>query len=341
MGGLVIPHHKTMLYFIDDFAAGIELNYGYRQFNTDSWEAFFNYPEIGLGFYYGTFGSKEIYGEGYALFPYIQYKLFRSPRISINNKVAMGLGYASKPFHLEDNTYNMVFSTHLNIYIGLALSMDYRLSDRLSATLSGDLTHMSNGAAKKPNHGINVLTASFGAKYHFNPDLNPRTSRVEPPKSNERELLIMGSIGRSQSSVYNPQKFWNASLNMNYIWHLNQKRGIGIGIDQLYSEAIPYAWQEFDNIEDQLSYSTKDYLITGLFASYNVYLNKTNLFANLGVYLHHRIKPPQPLYPRIGIRYALLPNLIANFSVKASFFRSEFLEFGLGYRFKYSKKDKS
>jgi len=255
--------------------------------------------------------------------------------------VAMGLGYATKPFHLEENTYNMVFSTHLNIYIGLGLSMDYRLSDQFSVTASGDLTHMSNGAAKKPNHGINVLTASIGAKYHFNKNLTPQITKVEPPKSNERELLIVGSMGRSQSSAFNPEKYWNASINLNYIWHLNDKRGIGIGLDQIYSEAIPYAWEEFENFEDQKTYSVNDYLITGLFASYNVYLGKTNLFANLGVYLFHNIDPPQPVYPRLGIRYSVLPNLIANFSVKASFFRSEFLEFGVGYRIRYNKKEKS
>nr|WP_321453615.1 acyloxyacyl hydrolase [uncultured Carboxylicivirga sp.] len=337
MHGLVIPHHKTMLYFIDDFANGIELNYGFRNFNSGSWQSSFNYPEIGIGLYYGTFGNKNVYGTGYALFPYIQHSIVRTRKLNINNKVSMGLGYATKPYDIEDNSYNMIFSTHFNIYIGLGLNVDYRISDRFSTSLSGDLTHMSNGAAKKPNHGVNVISLGIGGKYHFNKDLNPTIKKTPPNHLKERELLIVGSIGKSQSSIYNPNKFWNTSLNINYIWHINEKKGIGIGIDQIYSESIPYAWEEVEQTDKLKTFTNKDYFITGIFASYNVYLGKTNIFTNLGVYIKHNVKPPQPVYPRLGVRYPILPNLIGNFSVKASFFRSEFIEFGLGYRFKYSK----
>ena len=81
--GLVIPHHVNMLYFIDDFSRGLEVTYGRQLFDENSWESYFNYPEIGLGFYYGTFGNKDIFGAGLALFPYINYNIHRSPKLNI------------------------------------------------------------------------------------------------------------------------------------------------------------------------------------------------------------------------------------------------------------------
>lgn len=339
-GGLVIPHHVNMMYFLDDFSSGIEINYGRSNFSEDSWEGFFNYPELGVGFYYGTFGNKDIYGAGLALFPYINYNIYRNSKLSIQNKVALGLGYATKPFDIETNTYNTVFSSHLNAYIGLALLMDYRVSKHFSVALSGSLTHLSNGAASKPNHGINTLTASLGAKYHFNEALTPDIERTKPPKSREREVIIIGSAGRSQSTYYNQNLYWNASLSINHLWHLNAKRAVGIGYDQFYSQVAPYVWTSKDEYAEILDYSTKDYIFNGLFASYNVFLGNTTLFANIGIYLHTNIKPPQPIYPRLGVRQTFAKNFIANFSVKASFFRSEFLEFGLGYRIPYSHNKK-
>lgn len=336
-GGLVVPHHSTMMYFIEDFSGGVEINYGRSLFLPESWESFFNYPEIGWGLYYGTFGNKEIYGAGFALFPYINYHIYRSQNLTIQNKVALGLGYATKPFDIENNTYNTVFSSHFNAYIGLAFLMDYRLSSRLSFNFSTSLTHFSNGAARKPNHGVNTLTASVGAKYHFNPDPTPLLEKGIPKKSNQRDIIIIGSVGRSQSSPYNETLYWNGSLSLNHLWHLNEKRAIGIGYDQFYSETAPYSWEAYEDASEEIEFSSRHYLFNALFVSYNVFLGKTTLFANVGAYLLTNIDPPQPIYPRVGVRHYITPNLIANFSVKASFFRSEFLEFGLGYRIKYNR----
>ena len=336
-GGIVVPHHANMMYFLNDFSSGIEINYGRSTFSESSWESYFNYPEIGIGLYYGTFGNKTIYGSGLALFPYINYKIYRSPKLSIQNKVALGLGYATKPFDIENNTYNTVFSSHFNAYIGLALLADYRLSDHFSVALSASLTHLSNGASRKPNHGINTLTASLGAKYHFNPHLTPILQKISAPKNQMREFIIVGSIGRSQSTFYNQELYWNGSLSINHLWHLNAKKAIGIGYDQFYSETAPYAWAPKDEYPANTDYSSRHYIFNGLFASYNVFLNKTTLFVNVGAYLHTNISPPQALYPRMGVRQMIGKNFIANFSVKASFFRSEFLEFGVGCRIPYTR----
>ncbi len=339
-GGIVVPHHANMMYFLEKFSGGFEINYGRSIFSEKSWESYFNYPEIGLGFYYGTFGNKDIYGSGLALFPYINYNIYRNSKLSFQNKVSLGLGYATKPFDIKDNTYNTVFSSHLNAYIGLALLMDYRLSERLSLAMSASLTHLSNGAARKPNHGINTITASLGAKYHFNTNLTPVLTKTIAPKSKEREFIIVGSIGRSQSTFYNQKLYWNGSLSINHLWHLNTKKAIGLGYDQFYSETAPYAWAPKDEYPANTEYSTRHYLFNSLFASYNVFLGNTTLFVNVGAYLHTNISPPQPLYPRIGVRQMIGKNFIANFSVKASFFRSEFLEFGLGYRIPYTRNKK-
>jgi len=327
------------MYLIEDFAKGFEINYGRCLFSQESWESTFNYPEIGLGLYYGTFGNNKIYGSGIALFPYVNHNIYRSSHFSVQNKVSFGLGYATKAYCQNNNPYNSIFSTHLNIYIGLALLMDYRISDRLSVDLSASLTHLSNGAMRKPNNGINTVTASIGTKYHFNTDRTPVLKRTKPLKSNQKEILVVGSIGRSQSTRYNNQHYWNANLNITHLWHINSKRAIGIGYDQIYAESIPYAWLD-DSIDDHsVHFTSSDNLVSGLFASYNVFLGQTTLYVNIGAYLQTNIEPPHPIYPRIGIRHDITQKIVANFSVKASFFRSEFLEFGLGYRINYKNKN--
>ncbi|WP_143525179.1 acyloxyacyl hydrolase [Labilibacter marinus] len=333
--GIVIPHHSSMLYLLEDYVSGFEISYGRSKFKSDSWEKYFNYPEIGLGFYYGTFGNKEVYGHGMALFPYINYKMARTPKFSLQNKVSMGLGYASEPFDLQSNPYNLVSGSHFHVYVGFALLADYRINKQFSLALSGAVNHLSNGATQKPNHGINTVSASLGLKYHFNPALTPITEKIKAPKSKMKEFIAVASVGTSQAEMGNPKIYWNSSLSLNHIWHLNARRGIGLGLDGLYMPIASYIWRPYEEYKEGSEIANAEKWALGTFLAYHVYLNKTTLVMNLGTYLYSGVKPPEPLYSRLGVRYNINDHLVANFSVKASFFKSEFLEFGIGYRIKY------
>lgn len=335
--GIVVPHHQQMMYFIDHFSHAVEVNYGIINYASGNWASYFNYPEVGVGFFYGTFGNKEVYGEGLALFPYINYSFVRGQRFTMQNKVSMGVGYATRPFNIDNNTDNTIFSTHFNVYLGFAMIANYRVSPRLSLTSALALTHMSNGAIKKPNHGINTFTLGLGATYHFNERDYPLLPKVVAPDSHQRDFIVTLSGGQSQSVPFNTERCWSGVLNLNYMWYLNAKRAVGVGFDQFYSEAAPYVWDRYDDYDPDVQFTTKHYIFNGVFVSYNVFLGRTTLFTNLGAYLYSYIKPSQPIYPRIGVRHLVTKHLVASFSVKASFFRSEFLEFGLGYRLPFNQ----
>ncbi len=336
--GIVLPFHDRMVYLINDFSNGIEVNYGRRSFSDTSWERDFNYPELGIGFFYATLGNNEVYGSGMALFPYLNQFIYQSSRFSAEYKLSLGLGYVTKIYDQDTNPYNENISTHFNAYIGLGFMLNYRVLDHLSIEVHSALTHFSNGAARKPNWGINLLSTSIGAKYYFNTNTNPVIDKIQAPKSREHELLIVASAGRCQSSSYNSSKYLNLGINISYLRHLNSKKAIGIGFDQIYSESIPYSWISFWGDDSYTSFGTSDYLVSSVFVSYNVYLGKASAYVNMGAYVFSKVEPPQPVYPRIGVRYKLIDRLVASLGIKASFFASEFLEFGLGYSFDLKNK---
>ena len=155
-----------------------------------------------------------------------------------------------------------------------------------------------------------MITGSIGAKYHLNQNPTPQLNKTPPPPSLEREILIVGSAGRSQSTTFNTDLYMSYSVSVNYLWHKSANYALGIGLDQFYSEALPYTWDAYgtekDNqLEINNKYSAKDNFFNGVFVSYNLKLHKTTMFANLGAYLMHSIKPIQPIYPRIGARYQI------------------------------------
>jgi hypothetical protein len=328
-----------MIYFVNDFSYGLDINFGRIKYDQE-WYQYLNYPEVGFGLFYNTFGNSQIYGEGIGAYSYIQSNLLRTMKFSLSSKVGSGLGYVTRPFNIDSNPYNHVFGSHLNVFINLGFIAKYKISSRWSASLNLAMNHMSNGALKKPNHGVNTLTCGLGIEYSFNDIEEPLASgRIRAPRSNARDLVFVASYGRSQRSPYKPEFYPAVTLNINHLWWISKKTAWGVGVDGIYYGAAPfeYAIIEEQYATDQYDFSAADKMYGGVFGSYNFRFNQTQLYAHVGVYVLYKTKPEQLIYPRMGVRQELLRNLYANVSIKASFFKAEFIEFGLGYRLNYKK----
>lgn len=330
--GVVIPHHANMIYFIDDFSRGLEVNYSLLRFDKGGWQQWYNFPEVGLGFFYNTYGNSEIFGQGMAIYPYLHFPIVRTPRFSLKNKLALGLGYTNRPFNYQTNPENQIFGSHFNAYIGLGLYASYRILDQWSLSTSASLNHMSNGASRKPNNGINTLTIGMGATYHFTPQLPAILPRREAPPSNKRSIEVFANYGRSQAADYNVNIYNAGSVSVHHVWHRSIKSAWSAGLEMIYFGAAPYVFETYNEQDEDIN--RLFYTVSG--GKYWI-MGSTTVFMQVGAYLYSDIKTPQPIYPRLGIRQKINENLMANFSIKASFFRAEFIEFGLGYRFDYKK----
>jgi hypothetical protein len=247
----------------------------------------------------------------------------------------MGLGYTNKPFDYQTHPYNHIFGSHFNAYIGLGLNSSFRITKDWSLSASASLNHMSNGAIRKPNNGINTFTLSMGAKYHFLPNRLPMLPRQEAPRRNQRDIQVFVNYGRSQANDFNFNYYSSGSISIHHLWYRSVKSAWGAGVDLFYFGAAPYVFQEpgpYDSEAQRVYY--------GVSAGKYWIMGTTTAFLQLGLYLYSEIKPPQPVYPRVGLRQKIAKNLQANFSIKASFFTAEFMEFGLGYCFEYKKNER-
>lgn len=334
--GIVIPHHTNMTYIINDYAQGVEFSFIRRRFQSGVWERNFNGPETGLGFWYSSFGRKEIYGEGMALFSFINFRLFDWGPLSAKYSIAPGIGYANKPFKVGENTYNTVFGSHVNAYLGLGLMVHYQVAKGLRASSSFSIKHMSNGSSRKPNNGINTATLTVGLIYDLDPhSLEPEIEKQKTSPSSARELLGTISATRNQPAAYNPTRYWSGSLTLTHLWYRKRTKAYGAGLDLIHFGGAPYALKNFEEIDPFSRYGFADYFYAGLFGTMESHLGTTALYMSAGAYIYQKTKPRQPFYARLGIRQKIAGNLLAHVGIKANFFTAEFVEFGIGYRWKY------
>ncbi len=335
--GIVVPHHTSMTYLINDYARGGEINLIRQRHKAGLWESYLNRPETGIGFWFSSFGRPDIYGEGFAIYPFINFRLFQLGKLNAKYKLALGLGYANKPFKVGENTYNTVFGSHLNAYVGFGLRLDYPLTERLALSGNFSLNHLSNGSARKPNNGINTATLALGATYDLVPYKEPEYKRVRPEASKAREWIAGVSAGRNQAAAYNPTIYWSGSITASHLWYKTEVKAYGIGLDLIKFGGAPLASKNFQDIDEHTDYSFSDDLYAGVFGMMESHLGSTALYLALGGYIYHKTEPRQPVYARLGVRQKIAANIFGHFGIKANFFTAEFIEFGLGYRWRYKQ----
>ena len=338
--GLVLPHHEEMTYFINDFSYGLDINLGFTKYQS-KWYQYANYPEIGIGVFVNSFGNADVFGNAISGYGYIQRNVVRTKKLSLRSKLSLGLGYVNKPYNKETNPYNHVFGTNINVFIGLGLWADYLISNRWSMSGNINFNHLSNGAIKKPNHGINTITMGIGVGYQISRGFEPNLEKgLRAPRNNARDIEIYFSGGVSQRSLYKPTNYPSFSLNINHLWWVSENTGWGVGLDGIYYGAAPYEYLVDNNqFTEEDEYSPSEKMYGSVFGAYNFRFKNTHIFMHVGAYLLYSIEPKQRFYPRLGIHQRIHKNLYGNFSIKASFFKAEFIEFGLGYRINYKKNN--
>ena len=132
-------------------------------YGKHKWERAYKYPLIGLTFFYSGYGNNPALGKVYALMPFINFPLYKYRNFTAGFRLAVGLGYVSKPFNRLTNYHNLAIGSKLNAAANLMLEARYRINYFLTLSAGISLQHFSNGSLKLPNYGLNAPLINIGA----------------------------------------------------------------------------------------------------------------------------------------------------------------------------------
>ena len=331
--GVVLPHHKSISYLVNNQISAIELNLGILPDKNRSWAQLYNQPEIGLGLYHTSLGNKDVLGNATAIYPYINFPLKQNEKWQCNLQTGFGIAHAKKHFHPTENYTNVAIGSKFNAFFKLLLNGSYQFANQWSANAGIGFQHLSNGSINVPNKGLNMATGSIGIQYHF----NKMQKQVKAPANYSKldnELTIIFSGGIKQVTEIDENKYFASSLSSNYSFGINAKQRIGFGVDLFYDEGANRGdW----NFSPETSF--KDRFSQALFISHDLVIQNFNIITHIGVYTLYKTDPEKPIYTRIGLRYNVSDKIIANLSLKAHLGKADFIEWGIGYRFKNKKND--
>lgn len=335
--GFIINHHVGMEIYNSHFPS-LEINISKATYGQKFWEQMFDYPWIGASYWYSALGSSPYLGSMHALFPYINFPLFRADKLTFTFRLGAGIGITTKKFERINNYKHLALGSRLNFAGNLLLELKYQVSDYWTCSFAAALTHFSNGSVKLPNYGLNLPAITFGTAYWLNKPNKPIEKKLYTPTkpfdfhvTRQIEFQIAGIIGfKNLKSIFGDQ-YYVYALHGHVLKRVTYKSKFGIGFDISYDGS--------DQLILQRNYIDYDHdlelIKTGLNLAYELTMGRLSFDFNYGFYLSGLDKSDGSVYHKVSLRYDINPNLFANIVLKTHWGKADFIGWGLGYQFKY------
>lgn len=340
--GFLYAQHLELEVFNAHFPA-FELVLQKQTYGRNKWERDYNYPLVGISFFYSGVGNNPSLGSAYGLMPFINFPLVKNPVVAGGFRVGLGIGYITNPFHRILNYRNLAIGSHLNAAVNLMFELRVRINELFTMTGGIGLQHFSNGSLKLPNYGINLPLINVGLAYRPFRENRSITNRFIAPTEEYSAIVrkyldiqFGGFIGYKDMSAVYGKKYVVYHFYSNGLARVSAKSMFGIGFDISYDPShLTTLEMHGTPVQNKLSI-----LRPGINGAYHLTMGQLGIMMNLGCYLGGKEKSNGPLYEKLAVQYNITPELFASVMLKVHWGRADYIGWGLGYKFKvrYGKR---
>ena len=335
--GFLIPHHIEMEIFNGHFPS-FEVSLVHKTFGKARWEYMYNYPLVGISYWYSPLSDTPYLGNAHAVFPYINFPLNKAKKVHLFLRVGLGIGYLTKKFHRIDNYKNISIGSNFNAAVNFLFQVRQRLGPRFVASFSLAFTHFSNGSMKSPNYGLNMPGVSAGIAYrlakenpYYKNKLLPELSPFYFDGKKSVDLDIEAGFGYKDMLAEIGGRYIVFAASANIMKPISYKTKYGICFDLSYDGTDEPLIIE-DEGEDYLK-SRAQLIQVGLGGVFELNMSKISFLGTLGLYVFTKYKGEGNIYQKLAMRYQFLPQWYTAITLKAHAGRADYITLGVGYKF--------
>jgi hypothetical protein len=322
--GFLIAHRSVMSHIPKEHCKSIEYSVVFQTNGQKSWHRSLNYPKMGFSSLISSAGNKDLLGNLFGAYSFLQFSFFKIEKNRLFVKLGTGLAYAQKVYNQETNPKNNALSSHLNALINFGLFYQYNF-ERTYLNFGLDLTHLSNGASKMPNLGINLSYLSFAIGYNIKKSIskNDTTTLKRIDKSWNYLAIGIGSFKESYPTGERKFPVFALSFLGNKIY--SHKLGYELGLDLIYKPSI-------DSYKPVIYKTNETMIQLGFYNGYIMTLHKLQILIGMGIYIKDEYNADDYFYHRFGFRYNFNKKLFANLTLKSHWARADYIEYGIGIK---------
>ncbi|RFC53340.1 acyloxyacyl hydrolase [Brumimicrobium aurantiacum] len=326
--GYLMPHRSTMAHLNTGHSYGGRLGVVFQSDGSKVWQQNFNFPKAEINVFFLDLGNKEVLGNSFGVSTNVFLPFHKSTNWRVGSALGFGLGWVSKTYDVVTNKKNNVIGSHLNCLVNLGLRLEKQFQQNaLGFELS--MTHLSNGAFKLPNLGLNMPYLSFNYSHFLQPVNFESKAKIEdeiifPLKTWAFYTQFTGSL----KEIYpTGGKRYGVAAFTNFLqYRFNTKAIVEAAFETIYNSSIvPYS---------KLDYGSKYNFQLGLYGGYVLPIHDFKMLIAMGSYVLNPIDPAGIWFHKLGIRYQISDHFLAHFAIKSHWAKADYFEYGVIYKWK-------
>ena len=329
--GFILVHRVSIGHLVKGYPTSYELNIVKPSVGDHLWQLENNLPEMGLSLQLIDFANPQQLGYAVTAAPFIEIPLNVKVKASRPVlRVCWGLTYITKSFDIWENHKNTAIGSHYNAFVQFRFAWHLKLTENLRFEPGITFSHASNGKAKNPNLGLNIVSLSAGLNFRI-PGKKPVKTVTSIDSStrarSKNELVAIGSVGINQRSI-NTEMLTSYVLSLTYQRNVRNTHKFSFGTDIFYDQIYQQDYAEKNEKEPE---GIDKYRVS-LRAGYSYNVGRISFPIEIGVYAFQKINPDAMLVSRLGARYYHKSGLVVSFGLRTHFAVAYDFEYGLGYR---------
>lgn len=330
--GIILKHSTKFNPDVTQKSHGFELAISKVTKGEKEWQRKLNYPEVGGALLMARFGDNEIFGNAYALIPYVKFWMLRREKVDMYWRAGLGLGYLNKPFDYISNPTNNVIGSKINNCTQFVLGADFKLKPSLSYFFAMNFTHFSNASFQAPNLGINYLAFSTGFRYL--PNAKQGTYNEEPiSKPKQKNFFRFNyAIAFYEDRVPGGPKYPIYVFSAAYARATSINNRVFSGFNYAFDVGKKEFLSQF--VFEPQKIKASDF---SFFVGDEVFLGRVSLDALIGVYILKAHDNTTPIFAKLGLNYHAVKfgenkekSLFVGIHMKTHYFVAQYFDLGIG-----------
>ncbi|HLN19874.1 MAG TPA: acyloxyacyl hydrolase [Bacteroidales bacterium] len=320
--GFIIPHTASIEPISHTKPYGFEVSLSRLHTNYESWDVFRRYNISGIQAGYFNYQNPEVVGSSYTLTIYTEPIFFHNDKFYFSVRAGGGISWQTRIWHYEYNQANRFFSTRISMPLLLSARFNYRVAEKTYLTLAGTYNHISNGAMRVPNMGINFPTMSLGFEYYPSsfPQLDHNYVHTRTGRSDVRYLLFQ-VIGGFKYVWDEPTVAVGGSIR--YVWQLRDFYSLNAGVEFIADGGVKKYLEIHEIYKDY-----KRFAVTG---GQDFILGKLYFTQYLGFYLYAPYKARNLIYQKYELSMKITPGFRPGVYLKAHTSDADLFGLSLNY----------